>query len=145
MSDADILPGLRPGSGEGSEAGVAGATRERLLLAAVLEEAITCYRRHAHATDEHGRSLFDETDEWFQSPDHTNVFAFESICDALDLDPTYVRRGLRQWRERGGSLPPQRPARRAQPHAADRPRAGSARRRRRSTSPTPTRARGGRR
>jgi transposase-like protein len=143
MSDGDILRDVRPGSVDGQEVGFAGAARERLLLAAVLEEALTCYRRYVLSSDEHGRALFEETEAWFQSTDRTSVFAFESICDALDLEPAYVRRGLRQWRERAGSLPPQRPARRAEPHAADRPRTVGARRRRRPAAQT--RARGGRR
>jgi len=29
---------------------------------------------------------------WFESPDPSYVFSFESICDALGLDPSYVRR-----------------------------------------------------
>ena len=29
---------------------------------------------------------------WFESPDRSYVFSFESICDALGLDPGYVRR-----------------------------------------------------
>lgn len=91
------------------------AERERLLLLAVLEEAVTCYRRHAHTRGGHGRELFEEAAAWLDSPDRSNVFTFESICDALDLNPEYVRRGLRQWRAQARGPyrePAARPARR---------------------------------
>ena len=124
--------------------GSACAARERLLLAAVLDEALTCYRRYALARDEHGRALFAETEEWFRSDDHTSVFAFESVCDALDLDSAYVRRGLRRWREQAALAAPQRRVLHPEPQAAARPRTtGGAVRER--TGGQPVRARGGRR
>jgi hypothetical protein len=36
---------------------------------------------------------------WFASPDRTWLFSFERICEALELDPDYLRRGL--WRRAG--------------------------------------------
>ena len=142
MSEGDLPAAVRAGSVEG-HAGSACAARERLLLAAVLDEALTCYRRYALARDEHGRALFAETEEWFRSDDHTSVFAFESVCDALDLDAAYVRRGLRQWREQAALAAPLRRVLRPEPQAAARPRTGGAVRDR--ASGLPVRARGGRR
>ena len=73
---------------------------ERGLLLAVVENAVDTYRAHFGATDRRGQRLFDEAEEWLMSTDTTWPFAFESICDVLDLDPDYVRRRLATWAER---------------------------------------------
>ena len=78
---------------------------EQLLMLAVLEDAVTCYQRYVGSRDSYGRQLFEEADEWFSSPDQSSLFAFESICDVLGIDPGYLRRGLRLWRERTGLVP----------------------------------------
>ncbi|TMA64708.1 MAG: hypothetical protein E6J68_09930 [Deltaproteobacteria bacterium] len=79
-----------------------GLERERLLMLAVLEDAVDCYQKYAHARDLRGRQLFDESRDWVQSPDRTWLFSFENICDTLEISAEYVRRGLREWRARGG-------------------------------------------
>lgn len=67
---------------------------ERRLLFAVLEDAVTTYRRHARARDRSGRHAFEEARAWVASRDQGSVFSYESICDALDIDPTWLRRLL---------------------------------------------------
>src|SRR5205807_2678357 len=79
-----------------------GRERERLLMLAVLEDAVDCYQKYAHARDLRGRQLFEESLDWVQSPDRTWLFSFENICDTLEISAEYVRRGLREWRARGG-------------------------------------------
>ena len=74
---------------------------ERLLLLAVLEDAIDCYRRCRRSRDPAMRLLFDETRAWVESRDHDTLFSFESLCEALDIDPDYLRRRLRQTSEAG--------------------------------------------
>ena len=44
-----------------------GLERERLLMLAVLEDAIDCYQKYAHARDPRGRQIFDESREWVHS------------------------------------------------------------------------------
>ena len=78
-----------------------GLERERLLMLAVLEDAIDCFQKYAHARDPRGRQMFDEAQEWVGSSDRTWLFSFENICDTLEINAEYVRRGLREWRERG--------------------------------------------
>ena len=78
-----------------------GLERERLLMLAVLEDAIDCYQKYAHARDPRGSQLFDESKEWVMSSDRSWLFSFENICDTLEINADYVRRGLREWRERG--------------------------------------------
>lgn len=74
------------------------AVAERNLVFAVLQDAINCYQSYAFATDRHGQRLFRETEEWLTSPE-TLPFSFEHICQVLDLDPNYLRAGLRRWRQ----------------------------------------------
>jgi len=78
-----------------------GLERERLLMLAVLEDAIDCYQKYAHARDPRGGQIFQESKEWVDSGDRTWLFSFENICDTLEINADYVRRGLREWRERG--------------------------------------------
>jgi hypothetical protein len=65
-------------------------------MLAVLGDAVDCYRRGRGAHDPATRLLFDETRAWVESTDRRALFSFESICDALDIDADYLRRGLRQ-------------------------------------------------
>ena len=71
---------------------------ERLLMLAVLEDAVECYRRHRRAHNPYARRLFKETREWLDSIDRSALFSFETICDALEIHPDYVRRRVREWR-----------------------------------------------
>src|SRR6267143_1058256 len=69
-----------------------GLERERLLMLAVLEDAVDCYQKYAHSRDPRGHQMYDEAREW--------LFSFENICDTLEISGEYVRRGLREWREK---------------------------------------------
>jgi hypothetical protein len=84
-----------------------GLERERLLMLAVLEDAVDCYQKYAHARDPRGRQMFDEAREWVTSADRAWLFSFENVCDTLGISAEYVRRGLREWREKntGGRRP----------------------------------------
>lgn len=88
------------------------ATPEKRLLLAVLEEAVGTYQRHAAASDLPSRRMFTDAEEWFASEDTSWIFSFVAICDAIGLDATYVRSGLRLWADthRATSLETVRPA-----------------------------------
>jgi len=77
-----------------------GLERERLLMLAVLEDAIDCYQKYAHARDPRGRQMYEEAREWVTSGDRVWLFSFENICDTLEINAEYVRRGLKEWREK---------------------------------------------
>ncbi len=70
----------------------------RLLMLAVLQDALECYRRYRGTRDPASRLLFEETRVWVESTDRA-TFSFESICDVLDIDPGYLRRCLREDRD----------------------------------------------
>lgn len=67
------------------------------LLLAVLQDALECWFRYRHARSTRERRLFREIVEWFSAHDRNRLFAFECICDYLELDPNYIRHGLKQW------------------------------------------------
>ena len=62
------------------------ASGPRALLAAVLEEAIVSLLGGGKASA--------EAAAWFTSPERRGVFAFEPLCEALDLDPVALRRAV---------------------------------------------------
>jgi len=61
---------------------------ELRLMAAVLEDAINILRKRPRSRA--GR----EAREWLASTDASWPFAFERICDALDLDAVSIRRQM---------------------------------------------------
>jgi hypothetical protein len=73
---------------------------ERRLMMAILEDAVDVYRKQIGARDPRGRQLFRDAEEWIQDTERTWLFSFENICDVLEIDADYIRRGLRQWRDR---------------------------------------------
>jgi len=73
---------------------------EKRLMLAVLEDGVGTFQKYAGAPGRRGRRLFAEAEEWFASDDSDWPFAFVSICQALGLEPRYVRKGLRLWYER---------------------------------------------
>jgi len=73
---------------------------ERTLLLSVLEDGIRCFQENLFAVNGKRRTLFDEAKEWLFSDDADWFCSFVSICTLLNLDPSYIRRGLREWEAR---------------------------------------------
>ena len=73
---------------------------EKRLQLAVLQDAMLTFHRLAGANAVRSRRLFSEVDDWFASEDRNGPFAFVTICDTLNLDPSYIRDGLRRSRAR---------------------------------------------
>ncbi len=67
---------------------------ERNLMCAVLQDAIQRYVKAfgIHTIDE--RREFAELNHWFKARNQVGPFAFESICEALAVDPEDLRRSL---------------------------------------------------
>ena len=73
---------------------------ERTLLLAILEDGVRCYQENIYASGGKRRALFEEARDWLFS-DETGWFcSFVSVCTLLNLEPNYIRRGLRQWESR---------------------------------------------
>jgi len=47
-----------------------------------------------------GSRLFRDAEKWITLEDKKWGFSFENICEMLDVDPEYLRRGLRDWKIR---------------------------------------------
>jgi predicted Ser/Thr protein kinase len=75
---------------------------EKELMLAVLEDAISSFQRYLVARNEGERKQFQDAQEWILGKDEDWLFSFDAICEALDLDPDYLRRGLMAWAKRHG-------------------------------------------
>lgn len=72
---------------------------EKLLMFAVLEDAVDTFMKYVDATRRRGQRLFREAEEWINQHDPHWPFSFENICQFLDIDAEYMRAGLRRWKE----------------------------------------------
>jgi hypothetical protein len=71
-------------------------------MAAVLEDAIALhFKQIPPGTSKLRRKWQQEqakADHWLRSNDRASAFSFLRICEALTLEPQYLRRGLRRFR-----------------------------------------------
>src|SRR5437867_10609487 len=81
---------------------------ERRLVVAVLQDAVDCFQKHLRARDRKARQLFLDAEEWICSDDRSWPFSFENICDLLQINPAYLRRGLIAWKEGALNAEPSR-------------------------------------
>jgi hypothetical protein len=72
---------------------------EKKLMLAVLEDAVMCFQDNLLTRDKKKQQLFDETELWIFEEQSDRLFAFANVCYELNLDPQYVRSGLRRWQE----------------------------------------------
>ena len=70
---------------------------EKLLVLAVLQDGIETFQKYLSSTGDKERRLYAETQAWIFDDDREWIFSFINVCDLLDLNPTYVRKGLSQW------------------------------------------------
>jgi hypothetical protein len=73
---------------------------EKKLMLAVLEDGIRCFQDNVTAQSGTRRRLFEDAKEWILQQDRHWLFSFENICDALGINPAYVRRRLMQWKQK---------------------------------------------
>ena len=89
------------------------------LVEAVLKEAIREYQKFAGQQGRRGSRLFREVHEWFLKDDRNWNFSFINVCQILDLEPTYIRTGLKMWSDR--NVGPDAAQEQRKVHAANRP------------------------
>ncbi|MGH7772539.1 MAG: hypothetical protein ACREQA_09935 [Candidatus Binatia bacterium] len=68
---------------------------EKMLMLAVLQDAITCFQEHVLEPN----PQFYEEVGWILEENSNWLFSFKNICEALDLDPNYIRDGLLRLKE----------------------------------------------
>ncbi|HEY1234020.1 MAG TPA: hypothetical protein VGH22_11650 [Candidatus Binatia bacterium] len=71
---------------------------EKRLMLAVLENATEDFQKYVLATDPRGKQLFQDAEEWIMDKDDPSFFSFQSICDHLHLDASYMRQGFMRWK-----------------------------------------------
>ena len=70
------------------------------LMHAVLDDALWTWKKQFITKERRVQRLAREAEEWFFSEDESWPFSFVNICEALGLDPAYIRRGIRHWQRR---------------------------------------------
>jgi hypothetical protein len=73
---------------------------EKRLILSVLEDAVECFMKCIDSTTNKGQRLFRDADDWINLEDKHWVFSFDNVCEMLDIEPEYLRRGLQRWKER---------------------------------------------
>lgn len=73
---------------------------EKRLMLAVLEDAVICFQKCLHSSSPKERLSFEEAEAWILEEDSHWLFSFVNICEALGLDPAYLREGLIEWKKR---------------------------------------------
>jgi hypothetical protein len=69
---------------------------EYRLLWSILEDAIDCYCRYADLPSVSAQGQFRDAEEWIESNEEEWLCSFNSICRHFQIDPGYLRRGLRE-------------------------------------------------
>jgi hypothetical protein len=72
---------------------------EENLMVAVLEDASKCFQKYAFAHNQQEKRLFQEVEDWILKKNSEWLYSFDNICETLQLNPDYIRRGLRVWKE----------------------------------------------
>lgn len=73
---------------------------EKRLILSVLEDGIECFMKYVDATTNKGQRLFRDAEEWINLHDKHWIFSFDNVCDMLDINPDYMRRGLHEWKDK---------------------------------------------
>jgi hypothetical protein len=72
---------------------------EQRLMAALLADAINVFRKGVLSRSARPRLLFIDAERWINGQATSrHAFSFETVCDALGLDPALVRRKMVQWK-----------------------------------------------
>ena len=71
---------------------------EKHLLLALLEDALSCYRKYLFARTAKRQTEFRDAEAWIFDTDDNRFISFENVCGILGIEPSYLRRGLRQWK-----------------------------------------------
>jgi len=70
---------------------------QRVMLA-VLNDALARFERGVCSAKATERQEFNEVDNWVASDETDWPFTFENVCACLNLDPDYLRNGLRRMK-----------------------------------------------
>jgi hypothetical protein len=71
---------------------------EKVLMLAVLQDAVVCFQEHMAAKCKRKQALHRDAEEWIGSADRSYLFSFENVCENLGFDAEYLRGGLQRWK-----------------------------------------------
>ena len=72
---------------------------EKRLMLAILEDAVGCFQNSKFASGRKQEALFREADSWILGKNSGWLFSFESVCEILGIDPSYLRQKLTGWKK----------------------------------------------
>jgi len=67
---------------------------EQELMLAILTDAIECILKYCEEPIPIRAKLFSEAHEWLFNQDENGPFSFLNVCEILNFDPSYLRRGI---------------------------------------------------
>ncbi|MGE5218183.1 MAG: hypothetical protein ACM3SP_14370 [Chloroflexota bacterium] len=67
---------------------------ERELMLAILTDAIECILKYIDEPIPMRAKLFRDAHDWLFDQDAKAPFSFLNVCEILNLDPSYLRRGI---------------------------------------------------
>jgi hypothetical protein len=73
---------------------------EKCLMLALLEDAVTCFKKNLFARSAPAKELFHEAEDWILEEQSTDLFSFNNVCESFGLEPVSMRQELLRWKER---------------------------------------------
>jgi hypothetical protein len=74
-------------------------TGEQRLMLALLADAINVYQQGVLSRSTRKRLLYVDAERWIMAGDRANhAFSFETVCDALEINPSVLRRRMVVWK-----------------------------------------------
>lgn len=73
---------------------------EKHLLLAILDDALACYQKNLFARTAKKQAAFRDAEAWIFAKDDERFLSFESVCGVLGIEPSYLCRGLSEWKRR---------------------------------------------
>jgi len=67
---------------------------EQELMLAILADAIECVLKYCDEPIPLRAKLFSEAHDWLFAQDERDPFSFLNVCDTLNFNPNYLRRGI---------------------------------------------------
>jgi hypothetical protein len=78
--------------------GTSGRQPEKSLMFAVLLDAVENFQKYTGLPGQYANRCFREAENWILDNDREWLFSFINICDAMTIDPQYLRKGLLRWK-----------------------------------------------
>jgi hypothetical protein len=69
------------------------------LMMALLEDALRCFQNNADAANGRRQRLFAEAERWLWGEEGDSSVSFKTVCETLGIEPGFLRKGLKDWRD----------------------------------------------